>query len=647
MSQMIDPISSEIFERKPYLQNYFKNFVSDHKWELASAKKEGEYYVSLDGNPLSSSFSPLTQAIRLLETYSLKATDIVILFGLGNPHLLTNVNEKLNPGQIVIFVGEEETLVPILWDTFLKPILQVPGRHLFSGELFFPLFFNYLESLPIERVSGLKIIRNPTDTNRNPIYKELEDKTQTVFSAKMSDLLTKFEFERLWIKNSVYNLVHAENSPPIKFPISFLRDKFKGLTAVLVSAGPSLRKNLSWLQEVRDKVFILSCDTSLKVLIKAGIKADGVVTLDAQTNSFFHFMGESLREIPLFADLVSSPTLLREPMFQTVVHSVTAKYQVDAEGSLVREVTAGGELAEHVFQDVGDIQSGGSVATTAFDMLRFMGFGSVYFLGQDLAYSGREIHSTGTHHNEKWLTLVSRKNSLERINEVIIRKRETRFVPSCSGNEVLTDYVLDLYRHWFEESATSVKEMSLWNVNEDGAEIVGIPSLSPKAAKDKLTSVPNHHYPWRDHPIWSGILAKDNAFAGRNEGKGLTKGIDTKKTKQNRNDRETITTQGTIPKSGERLFQKIKTDLTFIESKLNVFEMETSDTSFQDSEIWIWMQSESYLRRLIRKTEIYLLRHKDLDLKRKNQILIQSIRKEIRYLKRSLYPMMDSFPEKG
>lgn len=221
-------------------------------------------------------------------------------------------------------------------------------------------------------------------------------------------------------------------------------------------------------------------------------------------------MGEDLTTIPLFADLVSSPTLLREPMFQAVVHSVTAKYQVDAEGSLVREVTAGGELAEQVFREVGDIQSGGSVATTAFDMLRFMGFTSVYFLGQDLAYSGREIHSTGTHHNEKWLTLLNRKNSLERINEVIIRKRETRFVPRANGDgSVLTDYVLDLYRHWFEESATSVSEMQLFNVNEDGALIAGITSLDPEKAKKILDATPHHNYPWRDLPIWN--LVSQNA----------------------------------------------------------------------------------------------------------------------------------------
>ncbi|EKJ84979.1 PF01973 family protein [Leptospira meyeri serovar Hardjo str. Went 5] len=625
------------------MQNYFRNFASENRWELGSAKKPGEYYVSLNGEPLSSSFSPLTQAIRLLDTYSLRPTDIVILFGLGNPHLIQKISETLAPGQILILIGDDETLIPVIWDKILIPVLQIPGRHLFSGEAFFPLFFNYLESLPIERVSGLKVIRNPTDTNRNPVFRELEEKTQTVFSAKMSDLLTKFEFERLWIKNSIWNLIHVGKKSPVRYPISSLKDKFQGLTAVLVSAGPSLRKNLPWLQLVRDKVFVLSCDTSLKVLIKAGIEADGVVTLDAQTNSFFHFMGESLRKIPLFADLVSSPTLLREPMFHSVVHSVTAKYQVDAEGTLVREVTAGGELAEQVFREVGDIQSGGSVATTAFDMLRFMGFTSVYFLGQDLAYSGREIHSTGTHHNEKWLTLLSRKNSLERINEVIIRKRETRFVPRAGGGDsVLTDYVLDLYRHWFEESANSVAEMKLFNVNEDGAEIAGIQSLSPKKARENLMGTPNHNYPWRELSIWKWDSMDESGIEKIPAKESSPSGTKWEKTKKQNEIPSYL-----LPNGSENLYRRIQKDLEFMEDGLKKFEEKTETLPFQESDIWIWMREESYLRRMVRKTEIYILRHKDLELVRKNQLMIQSIKKEIRYLKRSLYPMMDSFPEKG
>lgn len=613
MSQITDPISSEIFKRKPYLQNYFRSLGSSSPFTLVSSKKNGEYYVSLDEKPLASSFSPLVQAIRLLESVSIKDTDVVLLFGLGNPHLISEINKKLLPNQIFILIGEDASITDVLWDQFLKECLSVPGRHVFAGDVFFPLLFNYLESLPIDRVSGLKIVRNSGDTNRNSLYKELEDKIQTIFSAKMSDLLTKFEFERIWIKNSIWNLTNANSLVPKKFLMKSLENKFSGLSAVLVSAGPSLRKNLDWLQKNREKLFVFSCDTSLKVLIKAGIVADGVVTLDAQTNSFFHFMGENLTEIPLFADLVSSPTLLREPMFSSVIHSVTAKFQVDAEGNLVREVTAGGELALDVFGDVGDIQSGGSVATTAFDMLRFMGFTNIYFLGQDLAYSGREIHSTGTHHNEKWLTIVNRKTSLEKINEVIIRKRETRMVPSTSGGTVLTDYVLDLYRHWFEESASSVPGIKLWNINEDGAKINNIPEVSPEQGTEILKETSIHSYPWRELEPWKKSHNKMNQFDSSS--KSYT------------------------------MYKRILSDLERLQTGIEDFK--TIDLPFQNSEIWEFAKNELYLRRMVRKTEIYLLRHRDLSVQRKNELLIQSLKKEIRYLKRSLYPMMDSFPLNG
>jgi hypothetical protein len=610
MSQNIDTISSKIFERKPYLRNYFKTWESSHLWDIMQTKAQSEYYVTYNGEALASKVAPDKQAERLLETHNIKDTDVVILIGLGNPQLITRINEKLKAGQIFVMLGDDPALIPLLWPKMLSGVMSVPGRHIFAGETFLGMGLNYLEGLPVDRVSGLKVIRNGSDMTRTDFFISLEARIQSLFSAKMSDLLTKFEFERLWVKNSIWNLLQVSQTPPYRFQISELKDKLKGYCALLVSAGPSLRKNLPIIREIRDKVFLLSCDTSLKVLLKFGIIPDGVVTLDAQTNSFFHFMGEDLKSIPLFADLVSSPTLLREPMFQSVIHSVTAKFQVDAEGNLVREVTAGGELALAVFEDVGDIQSGGSVATTAFDMLRYMGFEEVYFAGQDLAYSGREIHSTGTHHNEKWLTLVSRKQSLERINEVIIRKRETKEVPSCNGKTVLTDYVLELYRHWFEESARTVN-MKLINLNQEGANIDGFENVDPKLGIKDLLTKSDHGYPWQKYGPWKNIL-------------------------------------GTKPKNSSRiqkakaLFGEIQNDLKFVENGMKEWELENLDEfDLQDSPLWTWLKNQTYLRRMVRKTEIYLLRHKDISLSRKNGILIQSIRKEVHYLKRSIYPISD------
>ncbi len=616
MSQINDTISSKIFERKPYLRNYFKSWETTGLWDIIKIAAKEEYYVTYNGEALASKVAPDKQAERQIESHNIKDTDVVILLGLGNPHLIRRIHEKLAPGQIFVMLSDDPSLVGVLWEKILQDVMGVAGRHIFAGESFLRMGLNYLEALPIDRMSGLKVIKNSSDLTRSTFFSEIETRIQSVFSAKMSDLLTKFEFERLWVKNSIWNLLQVFKTPPYRFQISDLKDRLSGFSALLVSAGPTLRKNLEIIHKIRNKVFILSCDTSLKVLLKAGIIPDGVVTLDAQTNSFFHFMGEDLKKIPLFADLVSSPTLLRESMFQSVIHSVTAKFQVDAEGALVREVTAGGELAEAVFENVGDIQSGGSVATTAFDMLRYMGFQDIYFIGQDLAYSGREIHSTGTHHNEKWLTLVNRKQSLERINEIIIRKRETKSVPACNGKTVLTDYVLELYRHWFEESARSVN-MNLINLNEDGAWIEGFQNLSPEVGIAPLLTKPDHKYPWHQFDPWQIVVG----------GKFKSK-INSEKAKI--------------------LHHEISNDLKFVEDGIEAWDKEDLNTiSLQDSPLWIWLKNQTYLRRMVRKTEIYLLRHKDLDTNRKNKILIQSLKKEIHYLKRSIYPIKDWFSTNG
>ncbi len=424
----------------------------------------------------------------------------------------------------------------------------------------------------------------------------------------MSDLLTKFEFERLWVKNSIWNLVSSGFEFPNRECISSWKDALKGIPAVLVSAGPTLRKNLLYLKSIRDKAFFLSCDTSLKALLKEDIRPDGVVTLDAQTNSFFHFMGESIQDIPLFADLVSSPTLLRDGQFNRVIHSVTAKYQVNAEGKWVREVTAGGELADLVLGEVGDIQSGGSVATTAFDILRFMGCSEVHFVGQDLAYTGREIHSTGTHHNEKWLTTVNRKRSLEWTNEVIIRKRETKEVESCNGLTVLTDYVLELYRHWFEESARSVEGMSLYNWNDGGAKIQGFVNLEAKEGMKILEQKNDHGYVWnKTHPKKSAPLhRKENA---------------------------------------DKLFHSIWNDLEFVEKEIETWLKNSTDSD--PVSLFSFLEEKSYLKRMIRKTEIYLLRHAELSREKRKELLCQGLKKEIHYLKKSLYTTKEALESKG
>ncbi|XDD49175.1 motility associated factor glycosyltransferase family protein [Leptospira sp. WS92.C1] len=603
MSHNLSEKTREIFGKKPYLSLYFQRPADPNLvFTLKPAKNKEEWFVDFNGRALSSTIAPLTQAQRSLQSQKVTSTDLVAVIGLGNPHLIYEVHKTLEPGQILLLVDEHPELIFPLWDGILEPVMEVPGRHLFLGHSALNLLWNYLESLPVERVSGIRIFRNAASTSLNEVYySELEIKIRKILSSKMSDLLTKFEFEKIWVRNTFVNTANFPDTNNPRTRIELFKEKFANTPAMLVSAGPSLRSQCEWIRKVRDKVFLFSCDTSLKALLKFGIVPDGVITLDAQTHSFFHFMGAESSNVPLFADLVSSPSILRSQKFSKIVHSLTAKFVVDASGELRREVTAGSKTAEKLLGPIGDIQSGGSVATTAFDLLRNLGCKPIFLVGQDLAYSGREIHSTGTHHNEKWLTLLKRTQSLEKINEMIIRKRDTRFVPSAGGGEVLTDYVLDLYRHWFEESFQTL-DFPVYNVNVRGAKIENCENVSIEEADLVLSNYPLHGYYWKQFLPWNTV---QNSEISRESA------------------------------------EKFKT--TLLEKIQNVSDEFSSPPIRDESYETILSQFRKAildwedLGYLVRKTEIYILRHRDtLDETRKKDLFLGAVLKEFTGLKRRL-----------
>ncbi len=588
--------AQNLFSKKPYLKLYFQT-EENQDFQVHPAKFYEEYYVSYQNRPLASTTSPKKQAERLLLEKKIEKGQIVILLGLGNPHLITEINRQMEEGQIFLLIDYHSDIVPTLWKFGLGKVLSLAGRHVFAGEEKLALLWNYIESLPIEKLKGIVYFKNPTSLLlAREFYLQVEENIHKLFSSKMSDLLTKFEFERIWVKNTILNTFSfLEDSTP-RYKVSELFGMLENIPAVLVSAGPSLRSQCNWLKSVRDKVFVFSCDTSLKVLVKFGIFPDGVMTLDAQTNSFFHFMGENLEEVTLFADLVTSPMLLRSLNFKSIVHSQTTKFQVNAAGEPIRETTAGSEIAEMYIGNVGDIQSGGSVATSAFDLLRMLGCKEIYLLGQDLAYTGREIHSTGTHHNEKWLTLVNRKKSLEHINESICRKRQTQMVESSDGRKVLTDYVLNIYRHWFEESAKHIT-FPVYNISSKGARIQNIPSIDTNTATQNLSKYKAHGYPWRKKPPWKKIIRAEKTSEIRKE----------------------------------FIYQ-----LNLLGKVLDSYQKSTMSEEQILEAIDLELMDKPYLASMIRKTKIYLKRHSNLSLERKKELLFQSLKKEIRFLKRAI-----------
>ncbi len=77
-----------------------------------------------------------------------------------------------------------------------------------------------------------------------------------------------------------------ENLADNRVPAIELKDRFRGLTAVLLGGGPSLDEVLPWLSENRGKVAVIAVSRICRRLYEANITPDFVVSIDPHDVSF-------------------------------------------------------------------------------------------------------------------------------------------------------------------------------------------------------------------------------------------------------------------------------------------------------------------------------------------------------------------------
>lgn len=432
--------------------------------------KSGHLTIELEDNKrkirLHSAFDPVKEAERSISQFSTTPRRIILVAGCGLGYHIEALKKKY-PENLIIVIEKDPQIITLCRENQPQVLNNI---FVVTREDELPAFF---ESVNIASFKGSSVFFHRQSYT---LYKEFYDTViadaSRYISSKISDLLTRFEFEERWVENILQNCAYLKNG----YPAASLFGKFHGIPGVLVSAGPSLKDSATWLKEIADKALILCVDTAYKVLVKFGIKPHIVMVLDAQKHSLFHFLGAPSKECVLVADMVSSPKVLQHSEF-IPFFSTTTKYYDDQDGKLQRETTPFMDWLERYIAPPGDIQSGGSVATSAFDLLLNCGCSEIILFGQDLAYTGRKIHSTGTHHNEKWVPALNRFKNLETINQQVVRKRKIKMVPDVSGtSEIMTDFVLDLYRSWFSDSAQKV-DLPVYNATAEGAAIEGAPHI--------------------------------------------------------------------------------------------------------------------------------------------------------------------------
>ena len=390
--------------------------------------------------------NPVADTLKLLEDIEkdYKRYPILFFYGLGNGVLYKALAKNETHQKIVVVEPEIEIIYLVL------NVIDLSSE-LASGQiiLFYSKFATYTHFYYMVTEAKLNSYAKTYDLKvHTPFYDQFEEDyvrinkeitrafSQIVVSHgnSIDDLLlgTKQNCENLasMIKNYCYT--------------SLIKKRY-GLmdTAIIVSTGPSLDKQLNTLKKFAPYATVISVDASYPILAKHGVAPDYVTSLERviPTSTFFE------KKYPKIDDNI-----------HFIVASVTHKQTI--KNILPRKLvlTMKPQQEERMFnlRRYGYIGVGHSCANMAYQLAYVLGHKNIVFIGQDLAFApDGKSHATG---------------------HAFAQADENIFVKAYGGvGEVKTTYVWNLFKNQFENdiAQSSLESIKSYNCTEGGARIEG------------------------------------------------------------------------------------------------------------------------------------------------------------------------------
>lgn len=243
----------------------------------------------------------------------------------------------------------------------------------------------------------------------------------------------------------IYNLPNMIKNPPLK-NLWLMRNK-KVKSAIIVSTGPSLSKQLPLLKQYQDKFSIFCVDSAYSILAKNNIKPDFVLMSERTkvTSELLKQNYENIDENIVFILL-------------SLVHPLTIKYleNTDRKFLLIPYPTI--FFNKLNLFDFGKSPSGGTVAYNALQLACDFNHENIIFIGQDLAYG-----EDGSSHPKDYIYGAGYESNM------------TKELSTAYGGygEVFTHSTWNTFRFTIQNYIANKKGFKFYNATEGGARIEG------------------------------------------------------------------------------------------------------------------------------------------------------------------------------
>lgn len=383
-------------------------------------------------------------------------TEVLIVFGFGCGYLLDYVEQHLKNIDTIIFI---EPTTQILEESILRE--SVVNRLQSKNKLRISFILNRQKDALINDLTRMvvPILKRKIGFVYQLTYRSI---FSDVFDIVNKELKISLQRQQLSIGTTLTNLYLnlVDNISSLKYKtLNFedVIDKFEGLPFILVSAGPSLNKNMHILKEMKNKAVIIAAGSAIKILHNNGIEPHFRMALSPDKDEKKVFIDIDKSKIPLFF----SGTVY----YEALVDYIAPKIRVVGNNSTV---------IQYLYKKINDnyliIDGGYTVANATLGLMCKCKASHIIMIGQDLSYKDGQFYAKGSWTNEIYNTE----------GEKFIK------VKDIYGNDVATQQLYIFTKEDFERQIKNSPDIKFYNATEGGLNIENAENIELKKLVEKF-----------------------------------------------------------------------------------------------------------------------------------------------------------------
>ncbi len=375
----------------------------------------------------------------LLDNISnINSETLIIVFGIGNGEYIEKTLNRIGKfNRLFIIEPDIDKIYNFLNLERFEEIVEDPRLYIYLYKEKWELW-DWLSGIIDEKqFNNIKLVTYSNyDKNYPKILLDVLKTIKNMLNKEWLNINTSKHLGMKFMKAYINNIKHILKSKPI----NELKGTMKGIPAVIVSGGPSLKKNIDKLKSFQDNVVIICGSRTLKPLLERGIKPDYICVLDTSDAMYELTENISYDNIPIVFQQSTNNKILdnhngkkiffKNNAFETYINKII-DYPIDT------------------------LFIGGSVAHTSADLGIYLGCEPIIFIGQDLALTNNEQYA-----------FKSKNISEGYRNDHIV-------VKDINGMNVETSISLDDFRIAFESYIRCKQKYTFIDSTEGGAKIDG------------------------------------------------------------------------------------------------------------------------------------------------------------------------------